>query len=344
MNRTQKYNAYERGFQILEIVIALGLVSTLLLVILAAKKSTQLQQNTYYHTVARQLIVEEYEALRSTSYAMLTNRTNQPFMDVAYNAGFWRVETPSTPCSPAPCSGGNALFVNGVSGTSNPSRAVVPAGRLGDGTYDLHFRAESGSSPGWAAGMYLRYRDEQNHYLLQATANTLALKRISRGVVIPLWSTNQAFSLGTWYQLRVVADGLVFAISLNGTLLTTFADAISIFDPPLNVGQFALHAKDGAVVDFDDVAFTNTATTPTTLTWNFDGSNETVGTAAYGWRRIGPDTLPSGTTALTINDYVNGGTTYTDLKAVTLTVSWLERDATRSVTNTFYINQHNSAP
>lgn len=344
MNRTQKYNAYERGFQILEIIIALGLISTLLLVILAAKKSTQLQQNTYYHTVARQLIIEEYEALRSTSYAMLTNRTNQPFMDVAYNAGFWRVETPSVPCSPAPCSGGNALFVNGVSGTSNPSRAVVPAGWLGDGTYDLHFRSRTASSADWKAGMYLRYRDDRNHYLLQATANTLTFQRVSRGVVLPLWSASQAITPETWHQLTIVADGLVFAISLNGTLLTTIADAISIFDPPLNVGQFVLNAANGVLADFDDVRFTNTADAPTTLVWNFDGSNETAGTSAYGWRRIGPDTLPSGTTALTISNYVNGGTTYTDLKAVAFTVSWQERDATRSVTNTFYINQQNSAP
>ncbi len=342
--RNRPFFLPQPGFQILEIIIALGLISTLLIVIISAKKSTQLQQNTYYRTVARQLVVEEYEALRSASYATLTeDRTNQPFMDVAYNAGSWKVDVPGEPCS-ALCSGGNAMNVSGVSGTNNPSRAVVPAGWLGDGTYDLHFRPQGESSPDWGAGMYLRYRDDRNYYLLQATAATLAFKRISRGTTVPLWSMNQAFDPDTWYQLKVVANGLVFAISLNGTLLTTIADAIPLKDPPLNVGQFVLHAENGVVADFDDVTFTKTADRLPTLTWNFNGTNEVVGTPAYGWRRIGPGTLPSGTTALTISHYVNGGTTYTDLKTVVLTVSWQERNATRSVTNTFYINEQSSAP
>lgn len=330
------------GFELLELVVTLGLITILFIVFLSVQKAVAVQVNAYYRVIARQLLVEEAEALRNGSYAYLTNRTDQPFMDVAYNAGSWKVETPSNPClTPAPCSGGNALRVTGVTGASNPSRAVVPAGWLGDGTYDLHFRAQSASSSGWAAGMYLRYRDSQNHYLLQATADTLALKRVSRGVVFPLWSVSQTFTPDTWYQLTVVADGLGFDISLNGTQFVSFADAISISDPPLNWGQFVLHAANGAVAEFDDVSFTNTATIPTTLTWNFAGSADVIGGTAYGWRRIGPADLPNGATSITIADAVAG---YTDLKRITLAVTWDEPSGAKSMTNTFYINKNSIAP
>lgn len=330
------------GFELIEILVTLGLLSFLLIVMLSSNAILQLQDNAYHRVLARQLIAEESEALRNGSYAYLTNRTDKPFMDVAHNAGSWKVETPSNPClAPAPCSGGNALRVNNVTGTNNPSRAVVPAGRLGDGTYDFHFQPQAASASGWAAGMYLRYRDSQNHYLLQATADTLALQRVSRGVVFSLWSVSQTFTPDTWYQLTVVADGLVFDISLNGTKLVSFADAISIFDPPLDWGQFVLHAANGVVAEFDDVMFTNRATTPTTLMWNFDGSNERIGESAYGWKRLGPHDLPQGTTLLTISNAQSG---FTDLKRIDLSVRWYERGSTTSLGNTFYINQYSVAP
>ncbi len=345
MEKSNKGQLNTAGFQILETVISLGIVSVLLTVLLAAQKSTQLQQNTYYRTVARQLIIEEYEALRSTSYATLTNRINQPFMDVAYHNGTWKVATPSAPClAPVPCSGGNALFVSEVSGDTNPSRAVVPAGWLGDGVYDLHFRSLAASSPDWKAGMHIRYRDDRNYYLLQATATTLSFTRVSSGTTIPLWSIDQSFASNTWYQLTVTAEGLGFTFALNGVEKGEVTDAISLSDPPLTFGRLLLHAEDGAAAEFDDVQYTNTASSPTTLLWNFDSSNDQLGRLAYGWRRIGPNDLPSGTTSLTISSYVSGGTTYTDLKTILLTVSWQERDATRSVTNTFYINKQSIAP
>ncbi len=328
----------QRAFEFIEILVSLCLLSVLFVVLMTVQGVLAVQSSSYNKVVARQLLVEESEALRNASYATLTeltDRTNQPFMDVAYNAGSWKIDALGDSC-PAPCSGGNAMHVSGVSGTSNPSRAVVPAGWLGDGKYDLYFRPRNTSSDGWGAGMYLRYRDDKNYFLLQATANTLGFIRKSSGDTVSLWSANQTLTPNTWHQLTVVAEGLAFTISLDGTSLTTVADAIPVGEPPLDIGQFVLNAANGVVADFDDVTFTNAMSVPTTLAWNFDGSNETTGMPAHGWRRLGPDDLPAGTTSLTISDAQSG---FTDLKKAILAVSWFERNATRTYTNTFYINQ-----
>lgn len=323
----------QRGFEFVEILVSLGLLSILFIVLTAVQKVLTVQTNSYNKVVARQLLVEESEALRNVPYTTLTDRVNQPFMDVAYNAGSWKVDTPDEPC---PCSGGNAMHVSGVSGRSNPSRAVVPAGWLGDGTYDLRFRPQYTSSPGWGVGMYLRYRDDRNYFLLQVAADTMTFQRVSSGVPSPLWSRSQTFTPGAWRQLTVVAEGLAFTISLDGALLTKITDAIPLGEPPLYIGQFVLNAANGVVADFDDVTFTNAMSTPTTLAWSFDDSYETIGMPAYGWRRLGPDDLPAGTTLLTISD---AQSSFTDLKKAVLAVSWFERNATRTFTNTFYINQ-----
>lgn len=321
------------GFQIIEIVVTIGLLSIFFIVLLSVKSIVQLQQNSYNTTVARQLIVEESEALRNASFASITNRTSQPFMEVAYNVGSWKVGTPQVAC-PSPCSGSRAYTVNNVSGSNDPSRQVVPAGRLGDGTYDFHFRPQTGSTFGWKAGTYIRYHDSGNYYLLQATATTLSFSKVVSGTSTAIWSVSRTFA-NSWYELMVVATGSSFAISVDGTLLTTQTDTA------FSSGQYLLGAFSGAIIDFDDVKFTNAAPVPATLTWNFDDATETVGDIARGWRRLGPADLVGGTTLITVSDAQSG---FTDLKQIVLTVRWTERDATRSVTNTFFVNQQSIAP
>lgn len=327
----------QRGFEFVEILVSLGLLSILFIVLMAVQKVLTVQTNSYNKVVARQLLVEESEALRNASFAGTlqphTDKTST-FLDVAYSKGSWSITTP-----PNPQSGARTYTVTDVSGANDPSRAVVPAGWLGDGIYDLHLRPRDTSAPGWKAGMYLRYRDERNHYLLQATATTLSFIRVSSGTTTQLWSTNQDFFSDTWHQLTVTAHGLVFIIALDGVPLQELVEAISLFDPPLTYGRFLLNAEGGVVADFDDVQFTNTI--PATLAWNFDGGSEVVGKPAYQWRSISPADLPSGATSVTLTNAQAG---FTDLKMAVLTVSWYERNATRTYTNTFYLNQQSVPP
>lgn len=318
------------GFTILESLLAMGIAAMLLIVIVGAFNAIRLQANSVNRTIARQLLIEESEALRSASFAFLENRTNTPFIEVAFNAGQWKVQAPSSPQS-AP----NVVTVQNVSGANNPSREVVPLGSVGNGTYETFFRVQNASAAGWKAGIYVRYHDERNYYLLQASSTALQLIRVIEGASTTLWSVAMTFTQDTWYQLTLAASGAgfdTFNVSVNNVLKT----ASPVTDTTFTSGQYLLAAFDGAVVDFDNVSFTGSVT----KLWNFDGG-QTAGSAPLGWRRIGPQDLPSGTSNISITDAVSG---YTDLKQATIRVDWQERGSTRSLTNALLINQQSVLP
>lgn len=320
----------QRGFEFVEILVSLGLLSILFIVLLAVQKVLTVQTNSYNKVVARQLLVEESEALRNASFANTlqpyTDKTST-FLDVAYSKGSWSVTTPLNPKS-----GARTYTVSGVTGVNDPSRAVVPAGRLGDGVYEASVRAQSASSDSWSAGFYFRYHDENNYYLLKVNGTTIALSKVVQGATpVTIWTQAQTFAKNFWYQLKVIAIGSAIDVSVNGTHLGGIPTAT---DTAFSTGQFALYAGNGGIIDFDDVQFTNTV--PATLSWNFDGTSEVVGKPAYQWRSLSPADLPNGATSVTLTNAQAG---FTDLKKAVLTVSWFERDATRTYTNTFYLNQ-----
>lgn len=317
------------GFGLIEIVISIGVTSMTLSVLLSISNVLQLQQSAYYRTVARQLVVEESEALRNASFADLHNRTNTPFIETAYSNGSWAVAQPATPNSSP-----NVVVVQNVAGSANPSRIVVPAGNLGDGTYAFSFRVRPASPANWKVGMYLRYHDDQNFYLLQVTSTSLVLSRVVEGVSTQLWTNTGSFSTDTWYQLSATLTGQsVVAISVNGAPRT----GLPVADATFARGSFALGAFDSVQAEFDDVSFIGGGT----ASWNFDGANETVDAQPRNWKRIGPSDLPAASTAITITDAQAG---YTDLKQAVLTVFWNEPTGQKSMTNTFYINQQSVAP
>lgn len=324
----------QQGFEFIEILVSLGLLSVLFVVLLTVQKVLAVQSSSYNKVVARQLLVEESEALRNASFAgtlqPYTGKTTT-FLDVAYSKGNWAIAKPTSPQSSP-----STYSVTGVTGTNDPSRALVPAGRLGDGTYDIYFRAQNSSAASWSAGFYFRYHDENNYYLLKADETTIALTKVTQGAApVTVWTQAYSFTRGTswWYQLTVSAIGSAINVSVNGTHQGGTPTAT---DTQYSTGQFVLYAGGNGMIDFDDVQFTNTLTIPTTLTWHFDGGTEVVGTPAYGWRGLSPADLPNGTTSVTLTDAQSG---FTDIKAAVLTVSWMERNATRTFTNTFYLNQ-----
>ncbi len=326
----------QRGFELIEIVITIGLVSTLFIIFLSVSNVVQLQANAYRKTLARQLIIEESEALRNASFAAALGNRTSAFIEVAYNVGAWQVQT-----AVAAQSGSRVYRVTNASGALDPSRQVVPAGRLGNGTYETYFRVPSSAPADWAGGFAFRYRDDQNHYLLSASATTLTLSKVVQSVPATLATTSQAFARDTWYRMTVTATGGLFTVQVNGVTLLTATDVI------FAAGQFVLIAQSGAAIEYDDVSYTKSGDVSATRFWDFDGSNETVGAHAYGWKRIGPTDLPSGETSITITDAQTG---FSDLKQVVLTVSWIEQNGDgelqryQSVANTFFISQESVAP
>lgn len=310
------------GFTLLESLLTIGVVAMLLVILVSAASIFGLQQNANNQAIARQLLAEESEALREASFADLENRSNTPFIEVAYNTGRWAVEHPTSPDS-APA----VYAVASATGSANPSRQVVPMGSVTDGTVSVAIRVRPTSSPGWKTGFAFRYHDDQNHYLLQISETQLQLVRIVEGAATSLWSTAMTFDTNTWYRVEAAVSGPSFTVSVDGVLKTL----TPVSDETFAHGQIVLTARDAAAVDFDTIAFTGFVS----FSWNFD-SGETPGVPARGWRRLGTDDLPSGATRVTIADAMM---TATDLKLITMRVQWTERGATRALSNSFYINQ-----
>lgn len=327
---THQHNIHRKplGFELVESLVTLGIISILLFVVLSTRSLVELQRNVVNQALARQLMVEESEALRNAQFTDLENRTSTQFIEVAYPNGNWAIQNPVNPRSTP-----NTYTVINVVGGSNPSRQVVPAGNLGDGIFDMAFRIHTGTPGTWKTGFYFRYHDELNHYLLRTSATTLELVRVVEGTSTTLWSSAQSFAVNTWYRLSVNVTGTTLTVSLDGIVQTSPA----ITDTTFNRGYFVLAAFDDARVDFDDIAFTGSGN----LSWNFDSASERIGAIARGWERVGPLSLPSGSTSITITDAQSG---FTDLKQISLSVSWQERGSSRSLSNTFYINQQSVAP
>jgi Tfp pilus assembly protein PilE len=323
----KKIFVLQRGFTLLEGVVTIGIVAMLLIVILSVFNIIKLHRSAQYQAIARQLIIEESEALRNAGYNDLENRAATPFIEVAYNRGAWSIADPAGPRS-AP----HVYRCEAATGGANPSQQVVPLGWRGDGSYEAAFRALPTSPSGWKTGLYVRYHDERNYYLLRANTSALELLRVVEGVSTTVWSTAMTFSTNTWYRLTVAITGDAFTVSVDGTVKT----GTPVTDPTFARGQFILGAFDGALVEFDDVSYSGAVS----FSWDFD-SGETVGSIARGWRRMGPTDLPSGATSMTITDAVTG---YTDMKQISTTVSWYERGATRSLATTYYLNERNFQP
>lgn len=319
---------HARGFTLLETIITIGVISLILIGILGVSALVNLQRSTRYRAIARNLLAEEGEALRAASFSDLENRSNTQFIEVAYPAGDWTVQAPGTPQSEP-----NVYQVGSATGAANPSRQVIPTGRIGDGAYETFIRVQASSDPAWKVGLYLRYHDALNHYLVRFSSTTIEFVKTVEGVPTTLGQTAIAFSPGTWYRMTVTVTGASFAVSIDGTERLTLTDPGSVFTQ----GNFVLAGFDGASAEFDDISFSGTAS----ANWNFDGAENAVNEPAVGWRKTSPTDLPSGATAMTISD---AQVSFTDLKRIVLSVSWAERGATRQLANTFYINELSVVP
>jgi len=304
------------GVGLIETVIAIGVVTILVIVVAGFSNTQRLQRHSQYLTLARQLLIEEVEALRSASFADLGNRTATSFIEVGYNSGNWSIQDPVNPrSSPYVYAAGSAT------GSANPSRQIVPVGRIGDATMELYFRARNESQASWRTGMYIRYHDTQNYYLISVSAAQITMVRVVEGVQTQLWTKAKAFSKDVWYSMRVTATGGAFTISINGSYET----GAPINDNTFDQGLYALAALDGVTADFDDVFVSNI----TSNFWSFPAVTETVDQVASGWQRTGPEDLPSGSSSITITDLETG---HSDIKEI------------QSLSNTIYINRLSVLP
>jgi hypothetical protein len=309
----------------MELIVTIALCAVIFTVFSSTLSASYLLRKSTFIIQASDFLREELDSLRALPFSELVNQTNGPFLGISLTRGDWKVKAMATaPSQP------NALTLDAdVDPLQLETGLMVIPGNYRD---DFDFSAKvyvASTSPvvspwGWGTGLVFRYRDSQNHYRLRYRSGGLALQKIVDGNFIELWSSNSAYNTNTWYTLRVVASGTSFSIYRNGTLLGT------VNDSEFSVGDLGVYAFNESHVAVDDISIVEDGVT---TSYNFDG--DAVGSMPVDWQRFVYVDLPGGEGSLTISNYLGQST----IKQVTATVTWVENDATRTMSGSTLIAQ-----
>src|SRR5215204_1367797 len=126
-----------------------------------------------------------------------------------------------------------------------------------DGDLSVRFKPISGRVD-QAAGLVWRYQNQDNYYIVRANAleDNVVLYKVESGerTDLPLKGEGRTYGkksevpAGQWSTLRVVANGRLFEVYLNGSKLYEVEDAT--FSKPGKVGVWT---KADSVTQFDDL-------------------------------------------------------------------------------------------
>jgi hypothetical protein len=155
---------------------------------------------------------------------------------------------------------GDNKFLAQVDADNTPARfpvAVVSDISAPDVDLSVRFKPVSGRVD-QAAGLVWRFQDEDNYYIVRANAleDNVVLYKVEGGkrTDLPLKGEGRTYGkksevpAGQWSTLRVVANGRLFEVYLNGSKLYEVEDAT--FSKPGKVGVWT---KADSVTQFDDL-------------------------------------------------------------------------------------------
>jgi hypothetical protein len=135
--------------------------------------------------------------------------------------------------------------------------AVLAEINVADVDLSVRFRPVSGRVD-QAGGLVWRYRDQDNYYIVRANAleDNVVLYKVENGKRsdLPVKGEGRTYGkkaevpAGQWSTLRVVANGSLFEVHLNGTKLYEVEDGT--FSEPGKVGVWT---KADSVTQFDDL-------------------------------------------------------------------------------------------
>lgn len=299
-----------RGLSLIEIVVAISLVSVLIITFGVSLMAAVYAQRVKLRNMASVLADQQLSALQVYDTSQLTNQTNGGLVGVLFTQGDFETVEDLTAPSPSRALGAATSTASGLT-----SVLPFPKNAYADATVTVKFKVNPGSPAGWKAGVLFRAKDLRNHYRAYLTSSSLVLQKVVGDAATTLYSDARSISQGSWQTLAVTATGSSISVYLNGTLVTTKVDAT------YSVGEAALAVWEGASVNFDDVSIGGES-------WNFDGV--TLGDLHDDWLRFGLGDLPSGTGTLTISS------PYSDAsyRRYSVTISWMDRSGTtRTITH-----------
>lgn len=299
-----------KGLTLIEIVVAISLVSILIVVFGVSLMAAVYAQRIKLRNMASSLADQQLSALQVYDTSQLLGQSQStPFGVLFTQGGFETVEDLTAP-SPSQVFGAATSTLTGLT-----ALMPLPKNAYGDFTMTASFKVNVGSAAGWKSGFMFRARDLRNHYRAYLTATSLVLQKVSGDVVTTLYTDARSISQGSWQTLSVTATGSSISVTLNGTPVTTQTDSA------FSVGHAALAVWEGASAHFDDVSIGGES-------WGFEDAE--LGEVHDDWLRFGLGDLPSGTSTLSV------ATPYADsaYKRYTVTISWMDRSGTtRSISH-----------
>ncbi|MFH1193796.1 MAG: LamG-like jellyroll fold domain-containing protein [bacterium] len=295
-----------KGFGLIQALLAVALVSGAIFVFATLFNILRLNKTGSLYTAAYKIAQEQIETIQTLPLSSLTNRTSADFLNVIYNKGAAGVISDATaPSAP------NTLQLS--SSTTTLNLALLPFGGIADFTFEASVKTTGAPQK---TGLLFRAQDTNNYYFFYIKSDRIVLEKKASGSASTLYETFQTFNVNTWYKLKVIASGSTISLYLNDTKIQ------DVVDSSFTSGSYALADLD-TPSNFDDVLFSYGGETSQ---WNFD--NLSAGEIPSDWRRLGLADLPDGRGVITISEPY--GTT--DIKKIDVSVSWIEKGQTKSVT------------
>lgn len=304
-----------QGFSLIELVVAIGLVGTMITALAATITAFQLRQKANYRSIAYALAEEEMAAIKTLPFSSLENVNDADFVGVLYNLGKFSVVQNGASSSPPNIYQVTATSTALISGLTNLKTLPLNDGRDVVAEFKISFPPNPPS--GFAGGLIFRATDINNYYQLTLESTGLHLKKTIAGVTTSLNSYAFTPIPDTWYAISLSADENAITASVNGSSMTPVTDS------SLGIGKIALAAYQAFIPRFDDCSISIDGAT--TSFWTFD--NEPINQDVSTFKKIGVYDLPEGKDELTISNYLDQN----DIKQIKVKISWKERGVTRAI-------------
>ncbi len=302
------------GFSLIELVVAIAVVSVSMVAMSATILSFRLRQVSNYKSLAYALAEEELSSIKTIPFAQLTNVASSTFSNVLYNLGKFAVSVDGASSTPPNI---YAVTATGTAVNTITNLRVLPSNSAAIVSFNLKLRYPINPPTNWATGILFRASDYKNYYRLVIKGTGLELAKSVNGTITVLSTYAFTPTVNTWYAIGVSANGSSITPYVNGINTGTTTDSSQFR------GAVAIIGQNGLMPLFDDISLStdNTATS----TWNFD--KDTVGNDATAFKKLGVYDLPLGRDELTIENYLGQN----DFKKITVSVYWTDRGIKKGI-------------
>ena len=302
------------GANLLEVVVALGLVGVILIVFSSTLIGFKLANESNNRNKASAIAEAALDALRALNASEITDQTNGSFLGLILNQGNWEVSASST----APSTANILTEKNSSPVTADTSGLLLISPKsLATSTVEasLSWTPENSASGTAKLGFLMRGRDLTHGYYYSISPTAIALELMDDGASTTLFTQAGSYAPGTWHKLKAMIDGSSFSLYYNDLLLGAASNST------FSEGELAIFAQ-YALISVDNLTMSGDAA----ASWNFDSDAQRSIPVAL--RRDGLGGLPRGRGVLTIEDAFTGNT---DLKKATVKIFWSAAQGEKSL-------------